>query len=100
MLVCWASLDPVRHKVHIYPGPIASRIEKAYSERDIYAFNSCEFGSDFFNATVHFQPNGSFYQTTLGFGMGRMGYKQPGYRSVKRFTFIKECEKPYYYNFW
>jgi hypothetical protein len=94
MSVCWASFDPVRRKVDIYPGPIASRIEKAYGERDIYAPGSCVLGSDFFNATVNFHPNGSSYQTTLGFGMGRMGYKQPGYRSVKRFTFDEQCENP------
>ena len=59
MSVCWASFDPVRRKVDIYPGPIASRIEKAYGERDIYAPGSCVLGSDFFNATVNFHPNGS-----------------------------------------
>ena len=94
MSVCWASVDPVRHKVDIYPGPIANRIEKAYNERDIYARSACVLGSDFFNATVHFPPHGSCYQTTPRFGMGRMGFKQPGYRSVKRFPFAEGCENP------
>ena len=94
MSVCWASLDPVRRKVDIYPGAIASRIEKAYSERDIYSKGSCVLGSSFFNATVHFHPNGTTYQTTPGFGMGRMGFKQPGYRSVKRFAFTEVCDSP------
>jgi len=33
---------------------------------------------------VHFHPSGSTYQTTPGMSMGRAGFKQPGYRSVKR----------------
>lgn len=94
MSVCWASVDPVRHKVDIYPGPIARKIETAYNERNIRGRRSCVLGSDFFNATVHFHPNGTCYQTTKGFNMGRMGHKQPGYRSVQRFTFSEECENP------
>ena len=94
MPVCWASVDPVRHKVDIYPGPIARKIETAYNERNIRGRRSCVLGSDFFNATVHFHPNGTCYQTTKGFNMGRMGHKQPGYRSVQRFTFSEECENP------
>ncbi len=64
MSVCWASVDPVRRKVDIYPGPIASKIEKEYGERDIYSRGSCVLGADFFNATVHFNPYGGCYQTT------------------------------------
>ena len=45
---------------------------------------TCVLGTDFFNATVHFHPSGSCYQTTPGVSMGRAGYKQPGYRSVMR----------------
>ena len=94
MSVCWASLDPVRRKVDIYPGAIASKLEKDFAERDVYSNGKSELGSTFFNATVHFHPNGTCYQTTSGFSMGRMGYKQPGYRSVKRFTFAEGCENP------
>ena len=82
--VCWLSVDPVRRKVDFYPRPIAARIEKSYHERDPWAPSACVLGSDFFNATVHFHPSGSCYQTTPGMSMGRAGFKQPGYRSVKR----------------
>ena len=86
MPVCWLSVDPVRRRVDFYPRSIAARIEKAYSERDIYDTSptTCVLGSDFFNATVHFHPSGACYQTTPGASMGRAGFKQPGYRSVKR----------------
>jgi hypothetical protein len=81
----WASIDPVRRKVDIYPKPIALRIEKSYNERDRFGLKStCVLGSDFFNATVHFHPSGTQYQTTPGMSLGRAGFKQPGYRSVKR----------------
>ena len=46
--------------------------------------NTCVLGSDFFNATIHFNKNGNCFQTTPGMSMGRAGFKQPGYRSVKR----------------
>ena len=82
--VCWVSLDPVRRKVDFYPQSIAMRLESAYAERELGSPTSCVLGSDFFNATVHFHPTGGCYQTTPGMSMGRAGYKQPGYRSVKR----------------
>uniref|UniRef100_A0A6U7KI92 U-box domain-containing protein n=1 Tax=Haptolina brevifila TaxID=156173 RepID=A0A6U7KI92_9EUKA len=82
--VCWLSIDPVRRKVDIYPKAISVRLEKSFSERDPWAPSACILGSDFFNATVHFHPSGSCYQTTPGMSMGRAGFKQPGYRSVKR----------------
>lgn len=84
VLVCWLSVDPVRRKVDFYPRAIAVRIEKAYNDRDPFVPSACVLGSDFFNATVHFHPSGSCYQTTPGLSMGRAGFKQPGYRSVKR----------------
>lgn len=87
--VVWLSIDPVRRKIDFYPGPIAKRIETAYSERDLWAPSTCVLGSDFFNATIHFHPSGISYQTTPGMSMGRAGFKQPGYRSVKRF-FVNE----------
>jgi len=82
--VAWLSVDPVRRKLDFYPKAIAAKIEKAYNERDLWAPSACVLGSDFFNATVHFHPSGSCYQTTPGMSMGRAGFKQPGYRSVKR----------------
>lgn len=82
--VCWLSVDPVRRKVDFYPKAIALRIEKAYHERDRFNTSECVLGKDFFNATVHFHPSGSCYQTTPGMSMGRAGFKQPGYRSVMR----------------
>ena len=84
MRVCWISIDPVRRKLDIYPRAIAIRIEKAYLDRDPFVPSSCVLGSDFFNATVHFHTNGSTCQTTPGMSLGRSGFKQPGYRSVKR----------------
>ena len=83
--ICWLSVDPVRRKVDFYPKSIATRIEKYYQERDIYTPSTCILGKDFFNATIHFHPSGSCYQTTPGISMGRTGFKQPGYRSVKRY---------------
>lgn len=80
----WLSVDPVRRKVDFYPRPIATRIEKAFQERDMYVPNQIVLGKDFFNATIHFHTSGSCYQTTPGMSMGRAGFKQPGYRSVKR----------------
>ena len=82
--VCWLSIDPVRRKIDYYPKAIAMRIEKAYGERNIYTPSTCVLGKDFFNSTIHFHHSGSCYQTTPGIYMGRAGFKQPGYRSVKR----------------
>ena len=82
--IVWASVDPVRCKVDIYPKMIALRIEKSYTERDASRLSTCVLGSDFFNATLHFHPSGNHYQTTTGISFGRAGFKQPGYRSVKR----------------
>lgn len=86
--IVWLSVDPVRKKVDFYPKLIAERIEKSFNEQsdNIIKENSakCFLGNDFFNATVHFKKDGYFYQTTPGFSMGRAGYKQPGYRSVRR----------------
>ena len=78
--VYWVSIDPVRRKIDPYPRVIALAIEKAYRENIDEKF----LGKNCFNATVHFHYSGSCYQTTPGFSMGRGGYKQPGYRSVKR----------------
>lgn len=83
--VCWVSIDPVRCKVDIFPKIIAQRIEKSYIECDRFTTSTCILGSDFFNATIHFHPSGTCYQTTPGIYMGRAGFKQSGYRSVKRF---------------
>lgn len=82
--ICWLSIDPVRRKIDFYPKSIATRIEKYYQEREIYTTSKCPLNSDFFNATIHFHSTGSCYQTTPGISMGRAGFKQPGYRSVKR----------------
>ena len=82
--VTWCSIDPVCRKVDVYPKSISIRIEKSYNERDPHATDQCVLGKEFFNATVHFHPSGSLYQTTPGMYMGWSGFKQPGYRSVKR----------------
>lgn len=86
--VVWISVDPVRRKVDFYPKPIAERIEKSFNEQSDNIVRgipiSCVLGQDFFNATVHFKNDGNYYQTTPGFSMGRAGFKQPGFRSVRR----------------
>ena len=82
--VCWLSIDPVRRLVDFYPKNIAVRIENSYSKRQPYTHQPCVLGSDFFNATVHFHCSETYYQTTPGMVLGRAGFKQPGYRSVKR----------------
>lgn len=80
----WISIDPVRRKVDFYPKPIATRIEKAFQERDIYINNLLVLGKDFFNSTIHFHTSGSCYQTTPGMSIGRGEFKKPGYRTIKR----------------
>jgi len=94
--IAYISLDPVRREINIYPKNISQRIEKKYQE---YLTNSqssqhdvCILGKDFFNATIHFRLN-FMYQTTPGFSMGRAGFKQPGYRSVKRI--VLDTDKQY-----
>ena len=82
--VTWCSIDPVRRKVDVYPKSISMRLEKSYKERNPHVPCQCVLGKDFFNATIHFHHSGSLYQTTPGMSMGRSGFKQPGYRSVKR----------------
>ena len=85
--VAYLSLDPVRKEINIYPKHISQKIEAKYqnyltnlqrNDHDV-----CILGKDFFNATIHFRLN-FMYQTTPGFSLGRAGFKQPGYRSVKR----------------
>jgi hypothetical protein len=94
--IAYISLDPVRREINVYPKNISQRIEKKYQE---YLTNSqlsqhdvCILGKDFFNATIHFRLN-FMYQTTPGFSMGRAGFKQPGYRSVKRI--VLDTDKEY-----
>jgi len=83
--VAWLSLDPVRSKLDFYPRVVAERVEAARLAGE----EQCVLGADFFNATVHFQ-NGMVFQTTPGQHFGRGGFKQPGYRTVKRV--VKEGE--------
>ena len=86
--IVWLSVDPVRRKVDFYPKLIAERIEKSFNEQydsiKIGVSTTCRLGADFFNSTIHFKKDGNCYQTTPGFSMGRAGFKQPGYRSVRR----------------
>jgi hypothetical protein len=86
--IAWLSVDPVRRKVDFYPRHIAKRLEKTYYDYHVLQNTydgDCVLGKDFFNATVHLLQRNNFYQTTDGFNLGgRGGFKQPGYRSVKR----------------
>jgi len=91
MPIVYLSLDPVRKEVNFYPKHISEELEnkfKEYTEHGIsqgyYDHTQCILGSNFFNATVHFDRSEGMYQTTPGFHMGRAGYKQAGYRSVRR----------------
>ena len=77
----WLSLDPVNCKIVYYPKYIANQLEKKYIETN--GNGDCVLGSNFYNATVHFN-NDSIYQTTQGSNMGRCNFKQPGYRNVLR----------------
>jgi hypothetical protein len=88
----WISLDPVRRKVDFYPKLIAHRIEFDYQHRNINNTTKCDLGKDFFNATIHFHPNGVFCQTTKSLIFGRNTFKEPGYRSVRRII-LEEGQK-------
>lgn len=96
MPIVYLSVDPVRRQLDFYPKPIAEQIESKFKEcsesSDRWGHHyvgSCVLGSQFFNATVHFHSNG-MYQTTPGFSMGRAGFKQPGYRSVRRLQLAED----------
>jgi hypothetical protein len=82
--VYWISIDPIRRKIDPYPKFISQKLEKEYNNRDLFTITSYALGNDFFNATIHFHYDGTIYQTTPGLSLGRAGFKQPGYRSVKR----------------
>ena len=88
--IVWLSIDPVKCKIDYYPKDIAIKIENAYCQRDSNILSNCALGSDFFNATVHFDTSGICYQTTIAIDMGKAGYKHPGYRSVKRVIITPE----------
>mmetsp|Transcript_5901 Transcript_5901/g.14984 ORF Transcript_5901/g.14984 Transcript_5901/m.14984 type:complete len:368 (-) Transcript_5901:246-1349(-) len=83
----WLSVDPVRKQIDFYPRAIATRVEQSFADWHLSSTlvpGECVLGTDFFNSTVHFHPSGICFQTTPGVSMGRGGYKQPGYRTVKR----------------
>ncbi len=78
----WASIDPIRKKVDIYPRWVSNKIEEQINimkyEKDPY--KTIHLGSDFYNATLHLKPNEYYYQTTPGcYGIRGVG-KEPGYR--------------------
>ena len=74
-------LDPVKAKLDFYPNIMAYKIEEAYMLNK----DNIELGVDFYNATINFKSNEQHFQTTPGAHLGcRFGYKQPGYRTVKR----------------
>lgn len=86
--IVWLSVDPVRCKVDFYPKELAKRIEKVYQDYYILKNSNnsqCILGKDFFNAIINLEFRDTFNQTTPGASYGpRGGYKQPGYRSVRR----------------
>lgn len=89
----WLSVDPVRKKIDYYPRKFALRIEKRFQETKLLPSGSCVLGNEFYNSTIHFNYDGSKYQTTPGMSLGRVGFKQPGYRSVKRVILNDEDTK-------
>ena len=97
--VSYVSLIAHPHKRRVaYRRPTAAPICFVSLSRrtraDPWTPSACVLGSDFFNATIHFHPSGSCYQTTPGMSMGRAGFKQPGYRSVKRVERPAEPAEP------
>jgi SOS-response transcriptional repressor LexA len=82
--VYWVSIDPLRRKIDSYSKVNALVIEKAFKERDLNKTSKIFLGENCYNSTINFHHSGSCFQTTPGFTMGRAGFKQPGYRSVKR----------------
>lgn len=92
--IIWISLDPVNRKINFYPIKIARKIESDYIKKKIDIIkgirSTCNLGKDFYNATIHFNDNEIFFQTTPGYPIGILGYKQPGYRSVKRIILDNE----------
>mmetsp|Transcript_58403 Transcript_58403/g.126847 ORF Transcript_58403/g.126847 Transcript_58403/m.126847 type:complete len:387 (+) Transcript_58403:94-1254(+) len=89
MRVAWLSVDPVRPMVNFYPKTMAIRLEAALKANA----GKCELGADFYNATVHFYTSDGMVQTTKAQGMGRHGYKPPGYRSVRRVEIFEESDR-------
>jgi len=80
----WASIDPIKKKVDIYPKWVSLRIEEKYKklQSNITSHYTINLGSQFYNATIHLKHN-NYYQTTLGFNGGHRGNnKQPGYRKI------------------
>ena len=86
--IVWLSLDPVRRKVDFYPKEIAKRIEKVYQHYYVLQNSNnshCVLGKHFFNLIINLEFRDTFNQTTPSAYYGpRGGYKQPGYRSVRR----------------
>lgn len=79
--IVWLSLDPVKAKLDFYPNFIAYKIEEAY----MLDKENINLGVDFYNATINFKSNEQHFQTTPGAHLGcRFGYKQPGFRTIKR----------------
>tara|TARA_Y100000992_G_scaffold128613_1_gene84637 strand:+ start:16284 stop:17363 length:1080 start_codon:yes stop_codon:yes gene_type:complete len=80
----WASVDPIKNKVDVYPGWISNKIEKElrYNHNARNNYITISLGSKFFNATIHLKC-GKFYQTTPPIFAGpRGGGKEPGYRTI------------------
>ena len=80
----WATIDPIRCKVDVYPKWVALKIEEKYKllQENRLVDQTVPLGSAFFDATIHLS-NGEYYQTTPGIGMGpRGGGKPPGFRNI------------------
>ena len=81
----WASVDPVRKKVDVYPGWVSNKIEEEFKNHQSSRNDHSQItlGSKFFNATIHLK-NGYYYQTTPPVHAGPRGGggKAPGYRVI------------------
>lgn len=80
--IAWLSWNPTQNKADWYPSFIANIIEEAYQNNK----DKIELGSNFYNATIHFNED-NIYQSTPAIWFGPRCSKIAGYRSVKRVTF-------------
>ncbi len=87
--VSWISLDLINSIINFYQKKIATKIEQATINNDQYSINNVELGTDFFNTNLNIPLCGEFYQITPKVYLERAGFKEPGFRSVKR---CKSCD--------
>ena len=94
----WFSVNPVEKNIDYYPFEISNLIENEYqnfmTSSDALGY-SYFLGEKFFNATIHFNKDGQFYQTTPGITCNsRFGFsKLPGFRTTNRIKLVDGQQK-------